>query len=65
MFLQSFDALTQVAEFSANDSEQLFHDMLFYNPYYAEMKKQLESSIAQTRQRLDEIEAEQSNGKPL
>ncbi len=62
---RSFDALTQLAEFSANDSEQLFHDMLYYNPYYAEMKKQLETSIEQVKQRLDEIEAEQSSNKPF
>ena len=62
---RSFDALIQVAEFSANDSEQLFHDMLFYNPYYAEMKQQLETAINWTKQRLDEIEAEQSSIKPV
>lgn len=62
---RSFDNLTQVAEFSANDSDQLFHDMLFYNPYYPEMKKQLEGAIAQTQQRLDEIATEQSEVKPF
>jgi hypothetical protein len=60
---RSFEALLQVAEFSANDSEQLFHDMLFYNPYYSEMKGQLESSIELTRLQLDEIEAAQSKVK--
>lgn len=62
---RSFDNLMQVAEFSANDSDQLFHDMLFYNPYYPEMKKQLEGAIAQTQQRLDEIATEQSEVKPF
>ena len=62
---RSLDGLMQVAELSASDSEQLLHDMLFYNPYYSEMKKHLESAIDQTKQRLDEIETEQSNLKPF
>lgn len=62
---RSFDSLTQVAQFSANDSEQLFHDMLFYNPYYPDMKKQFEAAIEQTRQRLDEIEAERLSASIL
>jgi len=52
--------LRQVAEFSANDSEQLFHDMLFYNPYFPKMKKELEDSIGQTSLTLNEIENEQA-----
>lgn len=62
---RSFNKLTEVAELSANDSEQLFHDMLFYNPYYSDMKKQLEGAIENTNHRLDEIEVEQTNVQPF
>lgn len=56
---KSYNAITRVARLSAKDTEQLFHDMLFYNPYFPKMKKELEESILKTMHRLDEIEAEQ------
>ncbi len=56
---RSFDALMEVARLSANDSDQLFHDMLYYNPYYIKMKEKLLSSINNIEQKLNEIEAEQ------
>lgn len=62
---RSFDSLARVAELSANDSEQLFHDMLFYNPYYSSMKTQLQNAISSTMQKLDAIEAEQNQQKPF
>lgn len=62
---RSFDKLAEVAKLSANDSEQLFHDMLFYNPYYSDMKKLFEKSIRITAQQLDTIEAEQKDTKPF
>lgn len=60
---RSFNALTEVARLSANDTEQLFHDMLFYNPYFSEMKAELEISIAKTVTVLTKIEAEQTESK--
>lgn len=60
---RSFDLLTEVAQLSADDSEQLFHDMLYYNPYYKDMKAKLSASIMSTREKLDEIEDEQDSTK--
>lgn len=60
---RSFDKLTEIAELSANDSEQLFHDMLFYNPYFSGMKEELEAAIKATEQKLAEIENEQAGAK--
>lgn len=62
---RSFDNITNVAKLSANDSDQLFHDMLFYNPYFADMKKQLQSAIDKTMHRLEEIEDEQVKAWPF
>lgn len=56
---RSFNDIADVARLSANDSEQLFHDMLFYNPYFQTMKKELINSINSTIDRLDQIEKEQ------
>ncbi len=56
---RSYQALSEVAKLSANDSEQLFHDMLYYNPYFAEMKAELQKSIENTSHILDSIEKEQ------
>lgn len=56
---RSFNDITEVAALSAKDTKQLFHDMLFYNPYFSHMKAELESSFEKTRVILDEIEAEQ------
>lgn len=60
---RSFDLLSEVAQLSANDSEQLFHDMLYYNPYYKEMKAKLLTSVDSTRTKLEEIEREQDTTK--
>ncbi len=56
---RSFNDLTDVARLSAKDSDQLFHDMLFYNPYFAIMKNELLVSVEQTIDRLTQIEKEQ------
>ena len=56
---RSFNVLTEVARLSANDTEQLFHDMLFYNPYFSDMKAKLQMAIAKTNTTLDTIETEQ------
>ena len=60
---RSFDDIMDVASLSANDSQQLFHDMLYYNPYYKGMKMDLLAAIAVTTEKLDEIEAEQNATK--
>jgi prephenate dehydrogenase len=56
---RSFNAITEVAYLSGKDSQQLFHDMLYYNPYFSDMKKELIGSIDSTLEKLDEIESEQ------
>jgi prephenate dehydrogenase len=60
---RSFQSISRVAELSANDSEQLFHDMLFYNPYFADMKQSFDAALAATSTSLDDILAEQSAAK--
>lgn len=57
---KSYNAITRIAELSARDTQQLFHDMLFYNPYFTDMRRELEAAIAETNATLDEIEAEQT-----
>lgn len=57
---KSFNALKQVADLSAKDTPQLFHDMLYYNPYLKELKDRLERATAQTLARLDAIADEQA-----
>lgn len=57
---RSFNALTEIATLSANDTNQLFHDMLFYNPYFSKMRSQLHAAIAKTDAVLAQIEVEQS-----
>lgn len=52
---KSFNALSEIANLSANDSDQLFHDMLFYNPYFLKMKSELEIAINKTSIVLSEI----------
>jgi prephenate dehydrogenase len=56
---RSFTAITEVARLSSNDSEQLFHDMLYYNPYYPEMKRKLENAITSTLAAMQDIEDDQ------
>jgi prephenate dehydrogenase len=56
---RSFNDIIEVATLSANDTDQLFHDMLFYNPYFTEMKEKLEKSMIDTRAILDAIASEQ------
>lgn len=56
---RSFNAITEVARLSARDTEQLFHDMLLYNPYFPDMKRKLEHAIVSTGSLLDEIADEQ------
>jgi prephenate dehydrogenase len=55
---RSFNAIKEVAALSANDSDELFHDMLHYNPYFPEMKVRLEKAISTTLDRLKTIENE-------
>ena len=56
---RSFNNIAEVAKLSANDSDQLFHDMLFYNPYFQSMKSELTESMRALTDRLNEIEKEQ------
>jgi prephenate dehydrogenase len=62
---RSFKDIYEVATLSARDTDQLFHDMLFYNPYFSEMKIKLEKSIAGTSRILDEIANEQKIARPF
>lgn len=55
---RSYQSLTKVAEYSANDSEQLFHDMMYYNPYFPRMLKELEASWLDTLSTLETIKDE-------
>lgn len=57
---RSFKDITEVAALSSKDTDQLFHDILFYNPYFPEMKAKLISSINQTIVSLESIEQEQA-----
>jgi prephenate dehydrogenase len=56
---RNFNAVTEVARLAAKDTDQLFHDMLFYNPFFKQMKQELEASTSSLCARLDEIEQEQ------
>lgn len=56
---RSFNDIADVARLSANDSDQLFHDMLYYNPYFKAMKKEMLDSIVSTTNQLNQIEKEQ------
>jgi prephenate dehydrogenase len=56
---RSFNDVTEVARLSLKDTDQLFHDMLFYNPYFKTMKREFEQSVKTLRAQLDEIEQEQ------
>ncbi len=60
---RSFNSIYEVATLSAKDSKQLFHDMLFYNPYFADMKVKLENSFGRTLTTLDAIQAEQDESE--
>lgn len=55
---RSYQAITRVAELSANDTEQLFHDMMHYNPYFPKMLKELEASWLDTLATLETIRDE-------
>lgn len=52
---RSFEMLRDVAIYSANDSEQLFHDMLCYNPYFKDMRREFEAATQQTLTTLQAI----------
>lgn len=41
---RSYKDIVEVARLSAKDSSQLFHDMLYYNPYLKPMLKKLETA---------------------
>lgn len=58
---RSYQSITKVAEYSANDSAQLFHDMMYFNPYFPKMLAELKQSIGQTVDTLDDIAVEQNN----
>lgn len=56
---RSFRDITEIASLAVRDTDQLFHDMLYYNPYFPEMKKRLEGSMANIADFLDKVEKEQ------
>lgn len=55
----SYNKLKEVGELSAHDSEQLFHDMLFYNPYFKTMVEDLRTGMNRVGVLVDEIIEEQ------
>ena len=60
---RSYKDITEIAALAVKDTDQLFHDMLFYNPYFPQMKKQLEVATQKIGKILNEIEAEQQSVK--
>jgi prephenate dehydrogenase len=60
---RSYDRLVEIAAFSVNDSEQLFHDMLFYNPYLSEMLAKFDNSIQATMTLAHNIRLEQNTAQ--
>lgn len=61
---KSYEAIKRVADLSANDSNQLFHDMLYYNPYFKAMKTRLEKAVLETNKTMNNIEREVIKQKP-
>ncbi len=57
---RSFNAITRVAELSAKDTKQLFHDMLMYNPYLSNMQHELEKAVSKTNVTLNRIKQDQA-----
>lgn len=57
---KSFRDIKEVSDLSSNDSPQLFHDMLLYNPYFHEMKQQLEDAVSETLSQLEAVSEEPS-----
>lgn len=45
---KNYEAIKQVAGLSMKDTEQLFHDMLYYNPYLIPMEKRLKQAVKET-----------------
>ena len=58
---RSFKDITEVAVLAVKDTDQLFHDMLYYNPYFPQMKQRLEEATQKVSTILDQIETEQKN----
>lgn len=56
---RSYDAIQEVARLCAKDTDQLFHDMLYYNPYFKHMQDELLISVRSTMHRLGQIAREQ------
>lgn len=54
-----FDAVKQVTDFSLSDTDQLYHDMLYYNPFFQEMKQRLSKASSKVLHQLDHIAEEQ------
>lgn len=56
---RGFEDITEVARLSAKDSEQLYYDMLYYNPYFKDLLQDFRSSVSKTIDKLQEIDADQ------
>lgn len=60
---RGFEDITEVARLSARDSQQLYYDMLYYNPYFKDLLQDFRSSIDKTLAKLQEIETDQRKEK--
>lgn len=56
---RNFEAVKTVTDLSLNDTDQLYYDMLRYNPYFPEMKAGFLKAANETLKQLDEIAGEQ------
>ncbi len=54
----STEAIQRVSDLALKDTDQLYHDMLRYNPYFPELKAALTKATKLTLQQLDTIQKE-------
>lgn len=55
---KNFDAVNEILKLSLSDTDQLYHDMLYYNPYFKEMSKKFSAASEKIIDKLAEIQAE-------
>lgn len=56
---KNFDAVNAVLRLALSDTDQLYHDMLHYNPYFKEMQQKFKKAADITGHNLKEILAEE------